>query len=143
MTKLERTFEKIVEQLHRRYSFLSEVFIDVTEGYGLPTATCYYPGSSSINIDLQALKKCYNTNRYVRRFGKQKTFKQFVLAILLHEICHANQHQTIPEHRLIASLNQIQPHDAASHDESWVEKEADEWAIKELRKIKRSKSIRI
>lgn len=138
MTILERKFEKIETQLRKRYSFLEGVAIDVTEGYGLAIATCYSPANRSINIDLKSLRKAHRTERYVRRFGTQKTFADFVLVILLHEICHAKQHHTIPDHKLIVSLNQIQTGDVASHDESWVEQEADKWARVELRKWKRS-----
>jgi len=140
MTKLERTFVKIEKQLRKRYSFLADVSIDVNEGYGIAGATRYHPASQSINIDLNALRECYNTKRFVKRLGKHKTFEDFVLVILLHEICHAKQHQTIPEHRLNAALNQIGPFDVASHDESWVEKEADKWARREFSKGKTRRS---
>lgn len=142
MTSLERKFEKIVEQLHKRYSFLEGVSIDVNEGYGLDVATCYRLESQSINIDLKALRKSHQTERYVLRFGAQKTFADFVLVILLHEICHAKQFQTISEHRLLASIREIQPYDEASHDECWVEQEADTWARQELRKWNRNRSTR-
>ena len=141
MTNLERKFEKIETQLRKLYSFLEGVSIDITEGYGLDVATCYRPASQSINLDLKSLRKAHGTERYVRRFGSQKTFEEFVLVILLHEICHAKQHHTVPTHRLIASLNQIQPGDVESHDESWVEQEADEWARVELRKWKKQRRI--
>ncbi len=140
MTKLERKFEKIVTQLRKRYSFLADVEIDVCEGYGTVGATGYRPASQSINIDLEALRKCYNTSRFNRRLGKHKTFDDFVLVTLLHEICHAKQHQTVAEHRFVASLNQIEAFDAESHDESWIEQEADKWARREFSKGKTRKS---
>lgn len=138
MKSLERKFEKIVVKLRKRYSFLEGVTFDICEGYGIVGATGYQPPSSSIYVDLVALRKVYNTPRFNRRLGRHKTFEDFVLAVLLHEIVHARQHQTIPEHLFQSALNEISPFDAGSHDESWVEKEADKWARQELRKWKRS-----
>lgn len=137
MTKLEQKFETIGNRLHKRYAFLKDVQFDVVEGYGIEGATGYQPASSSIYIDLEALRKVYNTPRFVRRLGRHKTFESFVLAVLLHEIAHARQYQTTPEHLLKAAVNEISPFDAGSHDESWVEQEADKWSRQEFRKIQR------
>jgi len=139
MKKLERKFETIVKRLRKRYSFLSDYSIDVCEGYGLGIATTFNPRQRSINIDLLALRKLYNTPRFVKRLGKRSTFEQFVLVVLLHEIAHVKQFETIAPYKLNTSINQIEPLDAASHDESWVEQEADKWARREFRKIETEK----
>ena len=140
MTRLEKRFETIGKQLRKRYAFLKDVTFDICEGYGVVGATGYQPASESICVDLEALRKVYNTPRFTHRLGKHSTFESFVLIVLLHEIAHARQHQTIPEHRFTAALNEISPFDAGSHDESWVEQEADKWARQEFRKINTEKS---
>lgn len=137
MTRLEKRLETIGNRLRKRYAFLKDVTFDICEGYEIAGATGYRQGSSSIYVDLEALKKVYNTPRFVRRLGRHKTFESFVLVILLHEIFHARQHQTIPDHLFNAALNEITPGDKVSHDESWVEQEADKWARQEFGKIQK------
>ncbi len=136
MTILERKFEKIVVQLRKRYPFIADVEIDVNEGYGISGATGYRSGSNSIAVDLKSLKKNYGTKRFDRRFGKCDTFDEFTLLVLLHEIHHVKQFQTIAPHRLTDALIQIDPFDKQSHDESWIEKEADKWARQQIKKVR-------
>ena len=138
MRQLEREFEKIVPQLRKRYSFLEGVAIDVCEGYGLKGTTAHNPGQNAINIDLKALYKVYNTPRFVKRLGRVQTFESFVFLVLLHEIAHVLQFQTIPEHRLSATLREADYNTISGHDECWLEKEADKWARREFRKIKKT-----
>lgn len=140
MTKLARKFEKIETQLRKRYSFLADVSIDVVEGIG---KTKYDDFQKSILVCIDSIRQQYKTPRFVRRFGVQTSFEKFLLVILLHEIAHVQQYQTVSDHILKSAVLEIVPGDVESHDESWVEQEADKWAVKELRKIKKSKSIRI
>lgn len=135
--KLERKFEKIVSQLRKRYAFLDDIGIDVCEGYGLEGATSHNPRQNAINIDLKALYKVYNTSRFVKRLGRVQTFESFVLLVLLHEIAHVLQFQTISTHRWNDTLRETDYDTASGHDECWLEKEADKWARREFRKINR------
>ncbi len=135
--KIEKEFETIVKRLQKHYSFLEGVPIDVAEGYGLKRVTAYDPNQNSIYLDLKALKKVYNTPRFVRRLGRVKSFREFVLLVLLHEIAHVQQFQTIPDHRLSAAAGELNYETDQGHDECWLEKEADEWARREFRKWKK------
>jgi len=135
--RLEKKFEKIVKRLYRVYPFLEGVSIDVCEGYGLEKATTHNPRQNSILLDLLALKKIFKTPRFEKRLGKVKTFDEFVLLILLHEIAHVEQFQTIPDHRINAAIRESDYDTAQGHDECWVEQEADTWARKAFRKTKK------
>lgn len=136
MTKLERKFEKIVVELHKRYSFLENISIDVVEGYGLKQATRYSPASRDINIDLKEIKNHYNVPRFIQRYGQRDTFAEFILVVLLHEIHHVYQHQTIPTSKFFGAVTNVDYDTVRGHDECWVEKEADKWAVLELPKVK-------
>lgn len=137
MTNLEKKFERVVEKIHNRYSFLEGVEIDVSEGYGLKGATKYDPKQNSISIDLKEIRTFYNTPRFVKRLGKVRTFGGLVLLVLLHEIAHVQQFQTIPDHRLNAAIGESDYDTISGHDECWVEKEADKWARRERKKLGR------
>ena len=135
MTNLERKFEKIVVQLHKRYSFLADVEIDVCEGYGIAGATAHSPfQNGAILLDLLALKKVFKTPRFEKRLGKVKTFNEFVLLVLLHEIAHVHQRLTILDDRINVTLRKSGYSTKRGHDECWVEQEADKWARREFSK---------
>jgi len=129
-----KNYNKLIKQAQSRYKFLKGITIDIDEGYGIEGATKYNDFQKSINLDLKALRAVFNTKRFVRRLGHHKTFDNFVLVILLHEIAHALQYQTFPVHKLEASVGGIIQGDAESHDECWVEIAADKWARKELKR---------
>jgi len=134
MTKLEKKFERLANKLRKRYPFLENVAIDVVEGIG---KTKYDDFQKSILVCIDSIRAEYKTPRFVRRLGKQTSFEDFLLVILLHEIAHVQQYQTVPEHTLKAAVLEIVPGDVESHDESWVEQEADKWARREFRKLKK------
>ena len=97
---LDRKYATIVKRLRRRYKFLEDVTIDVVEGYGLSGVTCYTPETRTIYVDLKTVRRLHNTPRYKRRFGKNLSFDNFALHIILHEFAHVKQFDIIPNHRL-------------------------------------------
>ncbi len=134
MTNLERKFEKLVEKLRTRYVFLKDVSIDIVEGYGC--ATGYRPKENAIYIDLKGLKQKHNTPRFIQRLGRHNTFDAFVLVVLLHEIRHVLQQQTLGVDAIISSINVAGYGTEKGHDKCKLEKEADKWADSEFPKVK-------
>jgi len=122
MTKLEHKFESVIKQLRKRYSFLEDVAIDVVEGYGLKGATHYDPDTRAIYLDLKTLRRIHKTPRFERRLGRNLSFSDFVLHVLLHEFAHVKQFDIIPNHRLYAVINESDYDSDSGHDECWVEK---------------------
>ena len=124
----------LIREAKKRYPFLVATEIDIAAGYGIHGATGYKHASNSIYLDLKELREAYGTSRYLGRFGNIKTFEDFVLAVLLHEIAHVQQFQNGDPHELAVEYRTV--FEAGTHDENLLEVVADQWARQEFKKWK-------
>lgn len=134
-------YERLIKKAKSRYAFLRDTFIEFdtdTPAYGL-SPTQYQPSwegltKGSITVCLAGLKDKYENEsaRYSRRLGKLGTFDHFVFLVFLHEIAHVWQRQQYKDQRFNEAYRTVL--DQETHDECWLEIEADTWAKKEAKR---------
>lgn len=121
-------YDKLIQRLKKKYSFAKDVSIEVVDSYG---RTEYVPSQNSIVVYIGHIKQFYKTKRFHKRLGKV-TLNKAIILTLLHEIHHIYQEQTVDPQVLLAEKLAI--NDSEKHDSSWIEKEADIFAKKEIKK---------
>jgi hypothetical protein len=130
----------LIREAKKRYPFLKDTFIEIDQespAYGTGN-TAYTPpaleGGGSITIVVAELrdKFAHERARFERRFGKFRTFEQFVLLTFLHEIAHARQFSEGNHRALHIAYRTVV--DTKTHDKNVVEVAADEWARQESKK---------
>lgn len=138
-------YDKLIKRAKTRYSFLRETFIEVDDESifpGLGANTQYQPSwegltKGSITIVASQVKWEQTTARYHKRLGPYKTYDQFFLLILLHEIAHVWQRQQYGDKQFNEAYRTVL--DSQTHDENWLEVEADKWARAEFKRRGQSK----
>lgn len=120
-------YASLVRRMKRVYPFLAATKIECLHGYG---QTKYSPDSDSIVLYFDSLLDFSKTKRFIRRFGRAKCFERVVTLVLLHEITHVYQEKTMDKQVLLREKLSID--DSGAHDKSWLEKDADAFAKKEI-----------
>jgi hypothetical protein len=126
-----------VKQLKRRYKFLDDVKIYFLNCYG---ETAFRAGDGTIEIYVPAIKEFIKTQRFKARFGRARELRALMM-VLLHEIYHVYQHKTTDPIVLLQEIKAIQ--DSECHDDSWLEKDADTFARKEIKNFKNLTKLKL
>ena len=130
----------LIREAKKRYPFLKDTFIEIDQespAYGV-FDTGYKPPvfetGGSITITLAELKDKYTheRRRFTKRFGQFRTFEQFLLLVLLHEIAHAKQYYEHDRRELDVVYRTVE--DRKTHDENPLEVAADKWSRAEFKK---------
>jgi hypothetical protein len=126
-----------IKQIKQRYPFLDDVKIHFLNCYG---ETAFRAGDGSIEIYVESMKEFVKTKRFARRFGRANWLRS-LLMVLLHEIHHVYQHKTTDPIVLLQEIKAI--NDSERHDDSWIEKDADEFARKEIKSFKNLTKLKL
>jgi hypothetical protein len=126
-----------VKQLKRRYKFLDDITIYFLNCYG---ETAFRAGDGNIEIYVPSIKEFIKTKRFKVRFGRARKLRALMM-VLLHEIYHVYQHKTTDPTVLLQEIKAIQ--DSECHDDSWLEKDADAFARKEIKNFKNLTKLKL
>lgn len=122
-------YDGLIARMRKAYPFLKGTRIETVHGYG---HSSYKPDIDSIVVFFEHVLWFTKDKRFAKRFGKVTDFEHAVTLVLLHEIHHVYQHRTMDAQVLFAEQRAIE--DSERHDDSWMEKEADDFANKEIGK---------
>lgn len=135
----QNDFGLLISELRYRYPFTKDVSIETIDGMG---ATGYRRRVGSIVVFLETLKDLWRSDRLSHRIrsGHAMNFYEFMTFVLLHEIRHVWQATQLGEDRMHMAALRIQA-GLVDHDDDPLEKDADRFARRELKKINCTNSV--
>ena len=122
------TFNKFLKRLYKAYPYLNDTRLEYANAWGI---TQFSPQESSIVFYLEALRPLQNSSRFIKRFGKSKSFNDFLIKTILHEVCHVHQYLydykkfCVGSHEIDITIE---------HDRHPLEIAADQFARKEFKR---------
>lgn len=124
------TYNQLIKEVKKKYKdLLKDVRIEILDTFCF---TEYQVLQKSIIVSTIQLKASINKKRFIKRFGRAKTFNHGLLIYLLHEIGHVKQEVEYGIETLYREQRNII--DSENHDGNWLEIEADRFARQEAKK---------
>lgn len=126
----KRLVRSLISYVKKTYPYLDAIRVEIVDGLG---HTAYYPARKSITIFLETIKEKASLPSFRRRFGRGISFSKLVAMVLLHEVGHVYQETVYDSRDLLRETLKIGVE--VDHDKSWIERDADEFAKKEMRRL--------
>lgn len=126
-----RDLNKVLRRVRIFYGhLLREIGVEFIDGHG---HTAYYPSSKSISIFIKTIAEKASSPSFKRRFGRRISLTRLLTLVLLHEVGHVHQESVYDKTDLLRETLKIGVD--VEHDKSWIERDADRFARKEIKKL--------